>query len=238
MDLDPYYAIIASLVPYSGTFFVMLKTLPYLISLIVGLNYPTNLVLPDMVLTEKTISLEQRYPNKVINDVFKDNILLTLSYLDGDIKSKSEIKWVDIDEPQNYYFSLEPGQSFAFHDQSMKDYKNIVKTTNAHFNYQEGFKSDGLLVGDGVCHLASLMYWAAKDAGLSALAPTNHDFAKINEVPKVYGTSIYSLPGSFDISARQNLYITNNQNKTVVFVFVYDGTDLKLSILKLDTNNN
>ncbi len=222
------------MVPFTGTFFVMLKTIPYLISLIIGLNYPTNLGLPDMALAEKSISLEQRYPNKVVNDVFKDNILLTLSYLDGDIKAKSDIKWSEIEKPQNYFFSLEPGQSFAFHDQTFLEYKKVVKTTNAHFNFADGFKSDGVLMGDGVCHLASLLYWAAKDAGLSAVAPTNHDFAKINEIPKEYGVSIYSYPGNNSIGANQNLYITNTLDKTVLFIFNYDGTNLKLDIIKLN----
>ena len=102
-------------------------------------------------------------------------------------------------------------------------------TTNAHFNYQDGFKSDGYLTGDGVCHLASLMYWAAKDAGLTAYAPTSHDFAIINGVPREYGVSIYSVPDDFDTSARQNLYIQNNLNFPVAFIFNYDGFD-KLTV--------
>lgn len=87
------------------------------------------------------------------------------------------------------------------------------------------------LTGDGVCHLASLIFWAAHEAGLSTLAPTNHDFAVINEIPKSYGVSIYNLPGGFDIGAKQNLYITNNRSSPVTFVFDYDGDNLSLKII-------
>lgn len=217
-------------------FIVMFKTIPYLISLLISLNNPAITGSSDMVLSNKSISLEERYSDKFVNGVFKDNILLTLGYMDGDIKEKSEIVWSDIEKPQNFGFALKPGESFAFHDQVLPEYdQNIVKTTNAHFNYKDGFKSDGYLMGDGVCHLASLIFWAAKDAGLNAFAPTNHDFAKINEVPKEYGVSIYNLPGNFNLSARQNLYIKNIYDKPVVFLFNYNGTDLTLNIIRLNS---
>jgi len=184
-------------------------------------------------LVTKSFSLNERSDNEYVNAVFKDNILLTLNYLDGTVKNKSDIVWDDIEKPRVYQFTLDPGESFAFHEQVLLDIgKNVVKTTNAHFNYQDGFKSDGYLMGDGVCHLASLIYWAAKDANLEAYAPTNHDFARINEVPKEYGVSIYSLPGGFDVSARQNLYITNNLDNTVTFIFSYDGNNLTVGITK------
>jgi hypothetical protein len=184
-------------------------------------------------LAKKSFSLENRYDEKSVNQVFKDNILLTLSYLSGEVRSKKDIDWEKVEEPKHSGFSLNPGETFAFHDQLLKNYtENVVKTTGAHFNFQDGFKSDGFLTGDGVCHIASLIYWAAKDAGLEAYAPTNHDFAKINDVPKEYGVSIYSLPGSLEVSARQNLYITNNLDKTVNFIFKYDGTILSVEVTK------
>ena len=76
------------------------------------------------------------------------------------------------------------------------------------------------------------MYWVAKEAGLEANAPTNHNFAKINEVPKEYGVSIYSLPGSSGVGSKQNLYIKNNLDKTIAFVFNYDGTNLSIKVDK------
>ena len=125
------------------------------------------------------MSLENRYENVYVNDVFKDNILLTLRYLEGSVAEVDKISWEEVNKPFKYEFSLKPGEEFAFHDTTLPEYtKNVVKTTNAHFNYQDGFKSDGYLFGDGVCHLASLIYWVAKDAGLEAVSPTNHNFAK------------------------------------------------------------
>jgi hypothetical protein len=195
-------------------------------------NPPSQVQLtPASLLSSKTISLKDRNDVNFVNEVFKDNILLTLNYMNGDIKNKSDISWDSVNVPRTYFFNLQPGESFAFHDQILPEYnKNVVKTTNAHFNYQDGFKSDGYLAGDCVCHLASLMFWAAKDAGLEAYAPTDHDFAKINGVPKEFGVSIYNLPGSFTTGAKQNLYIQNNQDKTVTFVFRYDGNTLTINV--------
>ena len=114
----------------------------------------------------------------------------------------------------------------------MPEYEGkITKTTNAHFNFQEGFKTDGYLYGDGVCHLASLIYWVAKDAGLDAYAPNNHNFAIIPEISKEYGVSIYNHPNNKAKGQRQNLYITNNKEKAVTFKFEYDGVNLKVSVL-------
>lgn len=185
----------------------------------------------ETLLASRTMSLENRNPDEWVNSVFKDNILLTLSYLSGEVKNKSEIDWAKVQEPKTVEFSLKPGETFAFHDQVTDVYKSsLVKTTNAHFNYQDGFKSDGYLMGDGVCHIASLIYWAAKDAGLTAVSPTNHDFAEIKDVPKEYGVSIYYLPGSIGTSSRQNLYITNNFDETVTFKFVYYGENLTVEV--------
>jgi vancomycin resistance protein YoaR len=85
-------------------------------------------------------------------------------------------------------------------------------------------------MGDGVCHLASLIYWAAKDAGITSVSLVRHDFAKINEVPKEFGVSIKYMPGEISNSGRQNLYIVNNQDKPITFGFAYDGTNLSVSV--------
>jgi hypothetical protein len=188
---------------------------------------------PDVVLDTHSFSLKNRYNVGFVNDVFRDNILLTLAYMNGSVQDKTQISWDKINSPFSSEFSLEPGQGFAFHDQILPEYnKNVVKTTNAHFNYHDGFKSDGYLMGDGVCHLASFIYLVAKDSGLTAVSPTDHDFAKIPDVPKEYGVSIYDLPGAFETSARQNLYITNNLDKPVSFKFNYDGEFLTIDVVK------
>jgi len=182
-------------------------------------------------LASEQISLEKRYDNLYVNDVFKDNILLNVAYLSGKVTKKEDVDWKEIEKPISYKFTLLPNKTFAFHEDVLEKYKNsVVKTTNTNFNYSDGFKSDGYLTGDGVCHLASLMYLAAKNAGLDAYAPTNHDFAVIPEIPKEYGVSIYKMPGSSSANALQNLYITNNKKNPIIFEFAYKNSQLKFSI--------
>ena len=184
------------------------------------------------VLATHEFSLETRYTNNFVNDVFKDNILLTLAYLRGGV-SKAPVNWTEVTKPFQYTLTLQPGEVFAFDDSVLDQFKGKKGyTTNAHFNSQEGFKSDGYLVGDGVCHLASLLYWVAKDAGLDSLAPTNHNFAEIQGVPREYGVAIFYQPNEQGESASQNLYVTNNKDKAISFVFKYDGKTLAISALE------
>lgn len=199
------------------------------ISMVAGAIINQN---PDLsILSTKEISLRERYSNTFVNDVFADNILLNLAYLRGIIKASASVNWDEVRKPFNYSFTLEPGEAFAFHDSFLSEYEGKVKmTTNAHFNSDEGFKSDGYLIGDGVCHLASLINWAAKDASLESIAPTNHDFAVIPQIPAEFGVSIYSHGPSDKAGASQNLYVKNNKEKEVKFNFEFDGTNLKLTI--------
>lgn len=195
---------------------------------IFGFTQPA--VVKPHVLGEKNYSLEDRYPNKWVSDIFKDNILLTLAYLRGYGKT-SDVNWATVEKPFHYTMDLKPGQVFAFHDDVLPQYQGkVTKTTGAHFNSTEGFKSDGWLVGDGVCHLASFINMVARAAGLNVVSPTRHDFAAIPEVPRDYGVSIYNYPGQSSSNELQNLYITNNRNKEVAFVFDFDGKNLKVSV--------
>lgn len=188
------------------------------------------------VMASREISLENRYEVKSVSDVFKDNILLNMAYLEGRVTSANNINWGEIKKPFHYEFILESNKTFAFHDDVLPEYKDsLVKTTNAHFNAQEGFKTDGYLYGDGVCHLASLLYWVAKDANLATIAPTNHDFAAIPEISRGNGVSIYSNPFSKGSNAQQNLYITNNQGKPLNFIFDYSA-DSKLRFSIVESN--
>jgi hypothetical protein len=207
----------------------MFNTLLALTMLVSTVAKPAVTDTPNVVLATHSFSMEDRYGNKFVNDVFKDNILLTLNYMDGAVKSKADIDWNKIESPFSYGFTLQPREEFAFHDQTLPNYsKNVVKTTGVHFNSNEGFKYDGDLVGDGVCHLASLIYWTAKDAGLTSYAPSNHNFAVIPDIPKEYGVAIQSpMPMG-------NLYITNNFDKPVTFVFNYDGTNLSVSVTEVN----
>lgn len=187
-------------------------------------------------LSSHNMSLDTRYSNEYVNNVFKDNILLSMAYLRGAKALGGPLDWNAVEKPFAYTFTLQPGQSFAFHDDAIASYKSsVVKTTEAHFNTTEGFKSDGFLVGDGVCHLASLIYWSAKDAKLDTLAPTNHDFAHIPEIPREYGVAIYNDPMNKAANEQQNLYVKNNHIVPVAFTFTYNGHNLTVAISELIT---
>lgn len=189
----------------------------------------------DHLLAAKEMRLDNRWPNSFVNEVFKDNILLNLAYLEGRLQPQREVRWDEVKKESEFEFRLEPDQTFAYHEDVLEKYQGkVVKTTNAHFNASEGFKSDGYLFGDGVCHLASLIYWAAKEANLSAEAPTNHNFAKIEDVPQEFGVSIYSNPYSHGSHAQQNLYITNNKGQSISFKFKYSQDKIKVSISELN----
>lgn len=183
------------------------------------------------VLASREISMGYRYPSSSVSEIFKDNILLNIAYLDGRVTSQKDINWTEINRSFHSEFTLKPNESFAFHDAVLPEYKDkVVITTKAHFNKQDGFKTDGYLYGDGVCQLASLINWTARDANLDVVQFTNHDFAVIPEVPKKYGVAIYYNPNSKLSSARENLYITNNRNTAVTFNFDYLNGQLKVSV--------
>lgn len=185
------------------------------------------------VFSRHEFSLNKRYEDSFVNGVFKDNILLTMAYLSDKKIEPKNVDWESLEKPFQYRFVLKPGETFAFHDDAIPKFAGkISKTTNAHFNAQEGFKSSGYLVGDGVCHLASLLYWVARDAGLETETRVNHNFANIPQVPKEYGVSIYAYPGSQTNDQMQNLYITNNKNREIAFDFSFDGENLKITVLK------
>lgn len=193
--------------------------------------------LPDVdvsnarLLATRSISLENRYADEWVNGVFKDNILLTMAYMRGEVKDANTIDWNRVRQPFTYEMKLKPNEVFAYHDDVMAMYKGrVAKTTEAHFNSYEGFKSDGWLVGDGVCHLASVINWAARDAKLDVVSPTRHDFAVIPDVPREYGVSIYSNPYAPGTNTNQNLYITNSLENTVRFIFEYKNSVLKVSV--------
>ncbi len=194
-----------------------------------------NIALPQneskIVLSERQFSLENRYAVKSVNEVMKKNILLNMAYLQGTVSSKSDINWDKVTSTFHFEKTLNPGSTFAYHDIVRKEYLDkLAFTTNAQFNSSDGFLSDGYLYGDGVCHLASLINWAALDAGLTTVVPKDHrSVAHIPDVPDDYGVSIY-MNKSAGAGANNNLYITNTKDKPVTFHFEYDGTDLKVYI--------
>ena len=187
------------------------------------------------LLASHGMSMDNRYPVQSVADIFRDNILLPLHYMSGQVTQPSQINWDEIRKPYKYEFVLKPGEVFAYHDDVLPEYQgNVAMTTKAHFNAQEGFLSDGFLYGDGVCHFASLMNWVGQDAGLKVDARVNHDFANIPEISREYGTSIITNPSGSSLNEQmQNLYITNTSDKPVRFVFEYDGEEMKMSIYKM-----
>src|SRR3989344_5959251 len=213
-------------------------TQPILIALTTGVLFSATMVAQPGTLgtklEHKDYSLANRHAVSYVNNVFSDNILLTLAYMSKTVKKGEAIPWETVRAEREYRFLLKPGQTFAFHDTVLKEHENKVTfTTNAHFNASEGFKSDGWLIGDGVCHLASFMNAVARDAGLMVHAPVDHSFADIPDVPQQLGVSIYSLPNDTATSSLQNLYITNTRNKSIVFIFDHKKNSLHIRVEEL-----
>lgn len=180
------------------------------------------------------LSLANRYATTFVNEVFSDNIVLTLHYLKGDVpKVNGAIDWNKAREPFEVSFTLKPGETFAFQKDVLPQFSGKVgKTTNATFSYDQGFRSSGFLMGDGVCHLASFMNKAASEAGLLVVAPARHDFAQIPDIGREFGTSIFYMPGNTSGNAQQNLYITNASDSDVIFKFQVTKENIQLIIKK------
>src|SRR5476649_1041134 len=61
------------------------------ISAKISAEYSDSVAAPKkQVLSKRSFSLEDRYGNSYVNKVFKDNILLTLSYMSGQVHNASE----------------------------------------------------------------------------------------------------------------------------------------------------
>lgn len=177
----------------------------------------------ELDLTNRLLASPQGGPVEYGSQVFADNILLSLHYLKGDVEQP--LDWNKIREPFEVSFTLEPGEVFAFHSNSLPEFEPSV-TMNSRFFMEEGYKSLAGLGGNGVCHLASLLNWTASNAGLEVTALANHSFAPVPGVPKEFGTSIRSQ------SPNQNLYIKNGFEVPVEFEFGADSQYVVLTIGK------
>ncbi len=208
--------------------------LSLIITAALALNLGLPLSKPQVELASHSINLKTRTPGGgYMSDVMSDNILLTLSYLNGEQINSQEVDWASIRRDRQVEFILNPGETFAFHEDVLAKYEGkIVKTTNSRFAADQGFKHDGYLMGDGVCHLASLIYWSAKDASLETYAPSNHNFMSIPGIAKEHGVSIYFSPLEKQANANKNLYIVNNQENPVVFRIEKRGDTLLTSVIK------
>lgn len=179
----------------------------------------------EVVLAQQALDLTTREPGAFANEVFSDNILLALHYLKGDIGSLP-LDWEEIRQSFAVSFVLEPGETFAFHDNVLPEFPPPAMTFNSRFFIEEGYRSVGGLGGNGVCHLASQINWVASGAGLEVTARASHDFAPVPGVPKENGTSIRSQQAS------QNLYIKNDFDFPVIFIFEVDSQIINLKILQ------
>lgn len=203
-----------------------------------------NAVMPDVPMTKEAttamkqissqqVSLNNRYGDQYVSNVFSDNILLNLAYMSGRVQNAGQINWDEIRKPSTYSFTLQPGEVFAYHDNVLPEYQDrVVKVTNAHFGAQDGFLAVNNLYGNGVCHLASLINWSARDAGLKVTAPTNHDFAMIPGIDPIYGTAIYYMEGTPEVNMQQNLYVENTFETPIKIVFENTGSDVIVRVYK------
>ena len=165
------------------------------------------------ILATKTMDLNIRARGESVNQVFKYNILLAVEKFDDG-------------------FVLEPGEVFAFHQQARPEFADQpLKTGFTRYEASEGYQTTLGLPGNGVCHLATLMNWAASEAGLEVTALVNHDFAPVPGAPREYGTSIRYMPDGSRNSANQNLYIKNTLDQPVEFIFtVSEDSQLQLTL--------
>lgn len=86
----------------------MLPVITYLFAQLANPAWNSVLGSSSVELASRSFSLERRYDVPSVNAVFRDNILLTLSYMDGRIKSKDEISWPDVGKPFHSEFTLAP----------------------------------------------------------------------------------------------------------------------------------
>ena len=54
-------------------------------------SMPDSNFVETKLLASETISLENRYGNSFVNGVYRDNILLTMAYMRGSVKTKEDI---------------------------------------------------------------------------------------------------------------------------------------------------
>ena len=178
-----------------------------------------QLIEESHILASESLDLSRRAPVESVNEGFKENILIALEHL----------KRIN-----NGTLILQPGEVFAFHKNILPQFKGEkIIAQESGFGVKDGYKVVAGLPGNGVCHLASLMNKVARKAGLEVVSEVNHNFAGIPGIEREYGTSIYFMPGGGRNSANQNLYINNNKQFPVEFVFDLSDNQLQFAIKSL-----
>jgi len=80
----------------------ILAAIPLTFGSLLGADNPSSFVSPfvgNYLVVQREMSLDTRYGNKFVNDVFRDNILLNLAYLKGQVSSSKDINWDQITQP-------------------------------------------------------------------------------------------------------------------------------------------
>lgn len=182
-------------------------------------------------LASEKMDLSYRYPVESVSDGFRENILINLYHFSrigadndyngvGDIKPQEKV-------PASFIIMLKPGEVFAFHDKINKEYeKDKVIAPKSGYGAKDGYLLISGLYGNGVCHLATLMYKTAEKANIEVNAPTRHDFASIPGFTREEGTAI----SYGNCPERQNLYVKNNKPYPVELRFDLSGSDLIFTI--------
>lgn len=182
----------------------------------------------EIVLSSKSISLNDRHPKWSVNEIVRKNILLCLAYMSGRVDDASDIDWATVESPFQYEFTLQPGEVFAFHDQVLPQYAPATVTTRSNFSFEQGYLWDGKYYGGGICDLASFMCWAAKTAGLDqTYVPTRHT-KPIPDIPDEYTVAIFY---GWERETH-NLYIPNSMDKSVKFIFTYREDTLTVKVIR------
>lgn len=217
-----------------------------LIALLSGPQIPAApLILENInqpiLLAQKELDLTTRQRDRYVNEVFSDNILLYLHYLKGDADvainnqlattGQKVMDFEKVRQPFSFRLTLLPQEVFSFHPDVLPELKDKLKVSApTTFKSSEGYRFVAGLWANGVCHIASLINWAAQEAGLKVTAKVNHDFAPIPGVPREFGTAIYYMEGSSPANRQQNLYLENIYDFPVTLNFVVTDTKVIITI--------
>lgn len=199
----------------------------------------SNATTNSIVLSSAFLDLTKRVPDRTVNEIFADNILLNLHYIKGDVADVSiepirgqnwKPIWEKVREPFAFSITLNPGEVFAFHNYVLPEFEGRkLKASWTQFSSWEGYKTYAGLSGNGVCHLATLINYVATKAGLKVTAPTRHDFFLVNGFDRTFGTSIYYGAGGYTAEV-QNLYIENIFDIPIAFIFSSYGERVGLKV--------
>jgi|GEM_PF-3281540 len=223
---------------------LLFPQLPSGVPLSTSISESNMFVVPEKkTIALKRMDLNKRNVSSMVSEIFRDNILLNLHYIKGDVDKYTDfekstsyqkiIKWEKIGEPFEFSFTLKPDELFAFHDEMLPEFKErkSVKTGWTQFSVEDGYKVLDGLPGNGVCHLATIFNWVSSEAGLFVKAPTSHDFYPVPEIPREFGTSIVYIPGAYTTQL-QNLYVVNNFTYPVTYEIKADKNAVEIKVVR------